>query len=503
MKRVRPATIGFLCIGLFGLLLTPPLARADLKSDVQAVLADKLLHKGDVGIEVVRLGDTAAADETVYQHSASMALVPASNLKLVTTAAALEKLGPAFKFQTVLLLLPNGNLVLVGDGDPALGDAEYLKKVGWLSTTVFERWAVLLKDRRRLTHVGDVIVDDSIYDQQFLHPRWPADQVHKRYVPEVGGLNFNVNCVDFLIHAGSPGRAVGYAMDPSTRYVSVRNTCVSGNENKIWLSREQSSNDIVLRGESKGSTQVPVSVTVHDPGLFTGTVFAEMLTSKGIQRSGGVRREAGYRQRRDRDGDEKGGWEVIGVHETPLTTVLARANKDSMNLYAETLSKRLGHEAQAPAEKKPGSWATGTVAVADFLRKIGVDEKEFALDDGCGLSKHNVISPHALTRVLTHEFHGRNRDQYLASLSIAGVDGTLEDRFKTREMKDLRGRVVGKSGYINGVRTLSGFLKAKDGSHYAFSIMMNRIPDDGTIKLLQERIVRAVDSHATSLAAGQ
>ena len=89
------------------------------------------------------------------------------------------------------------------------------------------------------------------------------------------------------------------------------------------------------------------------------------------------------------------------------------------------------------------------------------------------------------------------------SLSVSGVDGTLEDRFRSNDLRDLRGRVVGKSGYINGVRTLSGFLKSKDGQYYAFSILMNHIPDDPTVKVLQERILRAVDDHAASVAAGQ
>jgi D-alanyl-D-alanine carboxypeptidase/D-alanyl-D-alanine-endopeptidase (penicillin-binding protein 4) len=482
-----------------------PAARADLKAAIDPILADKLLQKGSVGVEIIRLGEKSGDDEIVFRHNAADPFVPASNLKLVTTAAALDKLGAKFRFQTVLALLPDGSVVIIGDGDPSLGDAEYLKKAGWRSDTLFERWAFTLKDTHKVRLVKDVIVDDGVFDSEFLHPRWPADQVHKRYVPEVGGLNLNVNCVDFLVQAGAAGRVVGYTMDPPNGYVSVRNTCVSGNENKIWLSRKAGTNDVILRGESRGSTQVPVSVTIHDPPMFAATVFAEMLSLKGVQRSGTVRREHGYRQKRLRDGDETAGWQVIDVYETPLTTILARTNKDSMNLYAESLCKRLGYESgkEAGAVREGGSWASGTVAMADFLRRIGVDEKEFALDDGCGLSKHNVISPNALAKVLAHEYHGAARDAYMNSLSVAGVDGTLEDRFRSNDLRDLRGRVVGKSGYINGVRTLSGYVKAKDGHHYAFSILMNRIPEDPNVKVLQEKIVRAVDNHAASVAAGQ
>jgi len=474
-------------------LALTPLVRADLHSDIEAVLADKLLHKAAVGVEVVRLGDGAgkdgaAKDEVVYQHNAQMPLVPASNLKLVTTAAALERLGPAFKFKTELRLTPENDLVLIGDGDPALGDAEYLKKVGWKTTTLFEWWAVQMREKQNIRQVRDVLVDDGIFEEQMLHPHWPADQVQKRYVPEVSGLNLNANCVDFQILVGPSGQVVQYAMDPNTRYVMVRNACVAGSQNAIWLSREAANNNIILKGEAKHSTKEPVSVTVHDPALFAGTVLSETLATNGIRREGSVHRDNTLRARNVGT--------VVAVHETPLATVLGRTNKDSMNLYAECLCKRLGHESSG----KAGSWANGTLAVADFLRQSGIPDDQFHLDDGCGLSKENAVSAHVLAAVLSHQFHGKNKDLYVVSLSIAGIDGTLEDRFKG---SDLRGRVVGKSGYVSGVRSLSGLLKTKDGTQYAFSILMNHVPDDPTVKILQEKIVKAVDAHASALAKGE
>jgi D-alanyl-D-alanine carboxypeptidase/D-alanyl-D-alanine-endopeptidase (penicillin-binding protein 4) len=175
---------------------------------------------------------------------------------------------------------------------------------------------------------------------------------------------------------------------------------------------------------------------------------------------------------------------------------LARANKDSVNLYAESLCKRLGHEASGQS----GSWENGTAAVGAFLRKAGVADAEFKLDDGSGLSKQNAVSPHALVRVLAHDFCGKNRDTFVNSLSIAGVDGTLDDRFRG---SDLRRRVIGKSGFVEGVSCLTGLLKAKDGEWYAFSIMMNGVPHGGTsvAKALQEKIVKAIDTHSLAAAA--
>ena len=479
--------------------LFPPAARAALPDDVAAILRDKLLARGAVGVEIVKLADTPERDRVVFSHQASGLRIPASNLKLVTTAAALERLGADFKFRTVLMRRDDGDLVFAGDGDPTLGDAELLKKVGWGTTTVFEAWAKQLRSQG-VTSVRDVLIDDAVFDDVFVHPNWPADQLHKRYVAGVGGINLNANCVDFTVQAQRGGGPVAFRTDPpDTQFIDVRNTCASGDENKIWLSRQPGGNRIILRGEAPCCGPVPVSVTIHDPPMFAGTVLVETLRRAGVAVTGAARRDPNARAQRRAAAAKDGGagWSIVGIHETPLSAVLGRANKDSMNVYAESLCKRLGHE----ATKRPGSWASGTAAMGEYLVSAGVDESEFKLDDGCGLSKQNLISPHAIARVLAREYHGRNRQAFLESLSIAGHDGTLEDRFRT--MPDLRGRVLGKSGYVSGVRSLSGYLKAKDGSHYAFAILMNRVSDAGQVKVLQERIVKAVDDHASAVAAGQ
>jgi D-alanyl-D-alanine carboxypeptidase/D-alanyl-D-alanine-endopeptidase (penicillin-binding protein 4) len=173
---------------------------------------------------------------------------------------------------------------------------------------------------------------------------------------------------------------------------------------------------------------------------------------------------------------------------------MARANKDSINVYAEALCKRVG----AAASGEPGSWKNGTTAIAEYLTRIGVPATEYKLDDGCGLSKENTVSANALCRILAHNWHNpATKDAYFASMSIAGKDGTLEHRFAGT---DLRGRVFGKSGFVNNVRTLSGYLQAKDGNWYVFSILINQLADTVTGKNLQELIVKAVDTHSRELA---
>jgi D-alanyl-D-alanine carboxypeptidase/D-alanyl-D-alanine-endopeptidase (penicillin-binding protein 4) len=446
---------------------------------------------------MVRLGGSPVQDRELLDFGAHTPLIPASNLKLATTSAALDAFGSDFNFQTQLLL-HDGDLVLIGDGDPTMGDAEYLKKAGWDVTTLFADWAQQMRQKLNLTRVKDIVIDDSVFDTQFVHPHWPENQLLKRYCAEVGGLNLNINCADFYISAGPPiGSIVSYRIDPPTQYVSVTNDCRSGDDNAIWLSRDEGSNKIMLRGKARGSNAVPVSITIADPPMYTGTVLAETLAANGIRVTGVVRRDrnAHAEHAASAPGDK---WLLLGLHKTSISAALARANKDSVDLYAECFCKRLGFATTGTS----GSWANGTAAVGAFLLKTGAKPAEFTLDDGCGLSKFNRISPAALVDVLRYDFYSPNHATFVASLAVAGIDGTLDDRFGGT---DLRGRVFAKSGTVDGVSTLSGYLHARDDGWYAFSIMMNDTPPGSAsgCRVLQDRIVRALDINTGQLASGR
>lgn len=498
--KLLPGLLGW--IGCFALLVgcacTP--ARADFKAEINIILQDKLLHKATVGVQVYRLGNGPADVKEVLNLHAEAPLTPASNLKILTTSATLDRLGPDFRFRT-LLLLHDGDLILVGDGDPTFGDAEYLKKAGWTVTTVFENWAAQLK-KLNITSVRDVIVDDSVFDENFSHPRWPGDarrpQYTSRFEAEVAGFNLNANCIDFIVEPTAPGKMATFTVDPMTAYATIRNECMTGSSNAIRLDRARDSNLITLGGETPGRGKAPVSITIHDAPLYAATVFSETLVSAGIRITGGVKRDRTTGKQRAAP-DAAGKWQVLGIHETPLPAVLARCNKDSMNVYAESLCKRLGYETTLSS----GSWESGTAAVAAFLKKAGVPDAEFKLDDGSGLSRTNAISPHGLAQVLIYDFYSKNHDLFFNSLAVAGVDGTLDDRFRDREVRDLRHRLYGKSGFIEGVSTLCGYFKAKDDQWYAFSIMMNGIPhlSNSEVKVIQEKVIKAVDSSTLGAAA--
>lgn len=476
----------FYAAAILWLTAIAPALAGDIADDIRAILNDKLLAKPQVSIRVVRLGDTAAAVKVIYEHNPTLPLIPASNLKVVTTSAALDTLGPDFKFRT-MFAIKGDDLAVIGDGDPTLGDAELLKKVGWDTLTVFNAWAARLKEKN-VTTAHNLLVDDSIFEQLFQHPNWPTKQDDRRYMAGVAGLNLNANCIDVTVNSNGFGQLVSYTLNPPTKYVTIRNTCVHGNENLIVLSRVPGSNNIVLGGESRGSTVAPVSANVEDPAMFAGTVLMETLSSAGITFSGTAVRDRTVRTQLSTK--DNGGWSIVAVHETPLPVVLGRANKDSMNLYAESLGKRMAAE----INHQTGDWKSGAAAMAAFMKRAGVADNQYQFDDGCGLSKQNNITTEAMTRVLVYDFYSRNRQTFFSSLAIAGVDGTLDDRFRG---SDLRGRVFAKSGFVEGVSALSGYFKAKDDNWYAFSILMNGIPpkSNSAYKQLQEKIITAVETN--------
>ncbi len=461
-------------------------ARGELAGEIDAILADPAYARGKVGVQIVRLGTSAADSRVIYRHADELPLIPASNLKILTTSAFLDRLGPEFKFRTQLVLHDH-DLILIGDGDPAFGDAELLTRVGWDVDTVFKHWAEQLKTLN-VGPIRNVIVDDGIFESQTFHPNWRLEHRLESYEPEVAGLNLNTNCLDFFLRSTRPGEPVNFLTNPFAPFFTIRNQCVTGPGTQSIV-RDVDQNNLLLRGKSPAPNDVPLRVTIHDPSMFAGNVLAETLTRGGVPHTGDVRRDRTMRDAMNKAvaaGDKS--WQVLGINETPLSLVLSRANKNSVNLYAECMCKRLG----ADVSGQSGSWQNGTAAVGEFLKKVGVPPVEYHLDDGCGLSRENQVSPSILARVLVFDFFSQNAKTFTDSLAVAGVDGTLMERFRG---SPLRGRVLAKSGTLDGVTSLSGYLHARDDRWYVFSILMNKTAGGHPG---QEAIVAAIEKNVAA-----
>jgi D-alanyl-D-alanine carboxypeptidase/D-alanyl-D-alanine-endopeptidase (penicillin-binding protein 4) len=429
---------------------TGPSPALQLSSQIGAILGKPGLAKVLFSVCIVS-GDTG---EIVYEKNPHLALLPASNMKIVTTAAALDSLGRDFGFTTQVGLCGEA-LVVKGSGDPLFGDRKSEAKNGHRPEPIIPEIVAGLKGMG-IGAVSDIVLDDSIFDSQRVHPSWPKDQLHQKYACEVCGLNYSGNCVD--ITAANRRGTVVLSLDPPTDYLKLRNAVTVWKSPKSWFSvaRTDVPGELLIEGNCRAQAG-PYSVAVENPALFFGRLIRDALIKAGIRVAGEVL---------EQPAPEGCALREIARYDTPIRDVLPRTNKDSLNLAAESLFKRLG--AQASPDGK-GSWETGGKAVAEYLRRLGVDEGEFVIVDGSGLSRDDRLSAYALTRVLMHVASGPDAEFFKGSLAVGGLDGTIVSHFWERKY---RGRVSAKTGYIEAVRALSGFVHTDRGD-FIFSFLAN------------------------------
>jgi len=427
------------------------LASADLAKQINGIINQPSQKKVQFSIHIIKAGSGKA----VYKHHANRALVPASNMKIITTAAALKFLGPHYKYKTKVGLCGD-TLVVIGSGDPLLGDkvtdAKYGRNNGW----IFEDIAAVLK-ANGIASVKDIIIDSSAFDDQRIHPNWPKKDLNKRFACEVSGLNFNGNCIE--VTAKSVKNKVKLAIEPETSYVKIINKCkpTSKPPNTVWCSRPAGTNTITVRGKCYKQCK-PVRVTVERPAVFFGHLLAENLDRAGINTKGQL-----VEKRVAEDCNLK----ELAEYSTPIADCLARCNKNSFGLAAEALLKTIAAEGN-PDKKKDG-WAGGRTVISRYLSELGVDRGEFYIDDGSGLSRENKLSANVITKVLLDVYESRNWKLYRDSLAVGGVDGTIGKYFKEKKYK---GKVLGKTGYLTGAKSFSGICSTARGD-YIFSIPAN------------------------------
>ncbi|MCH8969789.1 MAG: D-alanyl-D-alanine carboxypeptidase/D-alanyl-D-alanine-endopeptidase [Planctomycetes bacterium] len=428
-------------------------------------LLDRLPHAQTVvSAAVMSLPD----GKMIYERNADRVLIPASNQKIIPGAVALAKLGVAHSFDT-RLALDGDDLILIGGGDPSLGDSKLADERGGRSTDVFEQWASILTQRGITTIKGDIVVEDQIFEQPWVHPSWEESDLTKWYAAPVGGLNFNDNCIEITLRPTTPGQLVRFEVFPPSAWIRIDNRCKTASKNKPWIHRPSSAPLYQLRGRCNRKSELK-SVSVPDPGIFTGEVLKAVLKSHGIDVRGEVRRAAPVPQTHATNSH---GREILAVHSTPLADVLRRALGDSQNLFAECLIKSLSvRPASDGRPGKAGSWQAGGAVALETIRGWGIDTSGMVIADGSGLSRDNRASARQIVQILRHVYMDSDGGSlFMDSLSLNATRGTLRKR-----MKDIPGRVMAKTGYMRGVRSLSGYVRASPKAWYAFSVLFNEIP---------------------------
>jgi serine-type D-Ala-D-Ala carboxypeptidase/endopeptidase (penicillin-binding protein 4) len=425
---------------------------ADLAKRVTTSAKSKLPN--DYAIYIIK----ADSGTAMFSHNPDKLLIPASNMKVITTAAAVKYLGLQFEYKTRIGIC-EGNVIVIGSGDPILGDAKTDEKHGRKPGWIFEQIVKALQDKG-ITEVNDIIVDATVFDQQRVHPEptWSAADLNRWYACETSGLNYNTNCIQITVE--KQNRQAVFSVDPQTAYVQITNsirTISSGNDT-VGAYRSPKPNVITLKGTIKDK-EGPFDVAIEGPATFFGTLLAESLGRSGIAVRGHVVEKAFA---------DNAKLTPLTEFTTPLSDVLQRANKNSLGLAAEALVKTIAaHETPG---NKDGSWKRGFELITSYLKSLGVAENQFHLSDGSGLSRDNRLSAQTLVAVLRDLYRGPNWEFYKATLAVGGEDGTVARYFKEAKYQS---NILGKTGYILGVHSFSGVCLTANGP-YLFSILSNK-----------------------------
>ncbi len=424
---------------------------ADLATQINGIINQPSLKKVQFSVCIAE----ANTGRMVYKYNETKPMLPASNMKIIITAAALKYLGPDYQYKTQIGLCGD-TLIVFGSGDPLLGDrdtdAEHNRKPGWL----FENIAAALK-QNGVTAVNDILIDSTVFDDQRVHPHWPAKELNRGYACEVAGLNFNANCID--IRAENINGKTTVFIEPPTNFIKVINkvTPISNGKSILNAYRTKEANKIVVEGKCRDKMG-PFVIAIEQPPAFFGSLLAENLAKAAIVTNGRI---IGGEKNEDCD------FKLLYEYTTPITDCLKRCNRDSFGLAAEALLKTIA--AQSEPDKKNGSWAKGRTIISQYLLELGIPKEEFYIDDGSGLSKENKLTSNAVTTVLLDVYKSKQWPMFKDSLAVGGVDGTITNRFKEEKYK---GRILGKTGNITGVKAFSGICSTARGD-YIFSILTN------------------------------
>jgi D-alanyl-D-alanine carboxypeptidase/D-alanyl-D-alanine-endopeptidase (penicillin-binding protein 4) len=459
-----------------------PKQPATLEQRLDALLRKGPVRRSEMGVAVTRLGDPAP----LVTLNPGKPLILASTTKLFTSAAALDRLGPDYKFRTRLYrdaeigedgVLP-GHLVITGGGDPGLSGRWYEDD----PLAVFQPWAVSLA-RKGVRVVRDgLLLDVSFFDDAQLHPDWPSEQEQRWYQAPVSALSYNDNIV--LVRASGglrPGSPALLGFDPLGPPLLnlISNVITASRRTSVGVRREAGSHTVVAAGRvGKNRTWIG-DVTVPDPPLYFAAALSQVLRERGIRIDAPptVKKEPSsvplpFANR-----------VLLHTHETPLLSALAVCNKRSQSFFAEQILKTLGAE-----RRGRGTWENGHAEVAAFLGSLGLDSSRYQLADGSGRAHTNRASAAAYVDFLTALATRWERfETFKATLAVAAEpDGTLRHRLQGSATA---GKVWAKTGNVAGVVTLCGYVQAQSGQMYAFSILLNGGCQEGRGHAYQDRFL--------------
>ncbi|WP_419183753.1 D-alanyl-D-alanine carboxypeptidase/D-alanyl-D-alanine-endopeptidase [Streptomyces albidus (ex Kaewkla and Franco 2022)] len=455
-----------------------------LGESIDRILGGKRLSGASSSVVV----SDAASGRVLYSHDARRRLLPASNTKLLTSSAAMDVLGPDYRYRTDVLARGDqdggrldGDLYLRGTGDPTLLAEDY------------DELAADVADSGIKNVTGKLIADDTRFDSRRLGASWAADDESAYYSSQISALSlapdtdYDTGCVHLEVVPGSePGEKPKVKMSPSNRYVTVKSTATTvaaNGSDTLSVDREHGGNTITVSGGiPAGADPFESWTSVWEPTGYAASVFADALKEHGVQVGG--KTQLG---RPTPDGARP----VAGHKSMSLAKLSVPFMKLSNNNHAEVLTKTMGHETAGE-----GTWSAGLNAVEGFLKKAEVDTAAVRQVDGSGLSRMNNV-PAGEIATLLHTVRDKPWfKKWYDALPVAChpdrmTGGTLRSRM-CDSPAELNAHA--KTGSLTGASSLSGYVKDASGRQLAFSIILNNYMDD-SVKDIEDSIVEALASY--------
>ncbi|MEG5047228.1 D-alanyl-D-alanine carboxypeptidase/D-alanyl-D-alanine-endopeptidase [Microcoleus sp. B4-C1] len=432
----------------------------DLGAQVDAIANRPEFSRSRWGILIQPLSSTT----TLYSRDAQKYFIPASNAKLLTTAAALQKLGADFRIKTSVYSGENGSLYVAGRGDPSIAEAQ-LKSL-----------AQQLK-QRGISQVNQLIGDDSYFQGSAVNPNWEWEDAQAGYGAPINSLIFNQNAIDLLLSPQALGQPlkVTFVEAKLANQWQLQNNSVTVAQNEsefIEIGREFDRPIIRVGGQLKvGAEPESAYVAVVNPANNFLQYFQQALAAEGIP----------VKQALVASASRNLNQELATVESPPLAELVRETNRVSNNLYAEVLLRLLGKVTdkmplpQTLTGKMPvpqeDTGEMGLKELKTVLTQLGVNPNSYRLADGSGLSRHNLITPEALVQTLRLMANSPAASIYRQSLPIAGESGTLKNRFNTTPNRVI---MQAKTGTMSGVSALSGYIEVPNYEPLVFSIIVNQ-----------------------------
>ncbi len=482
-----------------------------LTARIDAILAEPEAERGFWGIQVVSL----STGRSLYARNADKLFTPASITKLFTSAAALALIGPDYRFRTTVETAGmvdkygrlTGDLVLVGRGDPNLSGRTLPYNLRTERKLPPIRVLIDLADqleRKGVKYIdGDIVADDSYFAFERYGTGWSQDDLVWEVGAPVSALTINDNVMFVsILPADRPGEKAFVSLDPFANYYTLDNRILTTppgtGPRKFSFSRQPGSRVLTLWGN------IPVDdpgggegLAIEDPADFAAQLFQSLLEQRGITIYGKTRTrhtELANLETLSVTAFASGGGRalngnqplVLGAHESPpLIEDLTVINKVSQNLHAEIMLRLLGREKGAA-----GTVESGLEVESGFLTQAGIGRDEYALYDGSGMSRLNLVTPASVVKLLRYIRQQPWGAAYEKTLPVAGIDGSMIDRLKGTSAQ---GRVYGKTGTLTHVTSIAGYATTRSGERVAFSIFSNnqKLPTKRTQELI-DRIVLAI-----------